>query len=807
MTSAADDAALALRLFEAVLERPAAQRRAWIEASAAAAGARNRALRLLDAHEASTGFLEPEPGAPAQQLGPYRLIEPLGRGGMGQVWLAERRDGAFEQRVAIKVLASVLGDPESMRRAESERQFLAWLDHPHVARVLDGGTTPQGQPYVVMEYVAGVRIDDWCRERALDVRARIELFLQVLAAVDAAHRALIIHRDIKPANVLVDAHGQAKLLDFGIAKSLDGRLAGTTRTGLLPLTPEYASPEQLLGRPLTTACDVYALGLLLDELLTGRTRHAGIAPAELARHLETQTPTRPSGRVDARALALSARMAADWKKRLGGDLDRVVLKALEAEPARRYESARAFADDLERWLAHRPVRARAGGFGYRAAKFVRRNRWAVAGAGVALGALLLGGAATLYQAHRARAAADRAQRANEFLSSIIGYSDPRVSNQSVRLVDALDHAARQIPARLADQPELEASVRKILGEAYTNLERLDEAEQQLARAAALLAPGGGTEYASTLDLQGMLAWRRNDAAQAERLVRQAMDVCRRDPCEVQQRATNLSDYSVVLGGSGRSAEALPFVEEALRLQESADGIDPSNLATTWSNLGAIRVGLGRFDAAQDAFARSTRLFETVVPMPDLPISINLNNQARLLQKLGRSAEAVTLQERAIALKRKVMGADWPQLARPLASLAEYDAAVDRHADAATAMREALRLAPALFGDDEAGLAQLHERAAAVFLAGGDAEAAAQARAALAIHDRDPSPDTARREAMHAVLDAASRRDASGRDRGSPSAAEDRNRSRRRRGRPAAWIPPPSRCLRSRCNAHCPNSAR
>lgn len=763
MTSAANDSVVALRLFEAGLEQPAAQRRAWIEAAPATDGARANALRLLDAHEASTGFLEPEPATAPRQLGPYHLIEPLGRGGMGQVWLAERRDGAFEQRVAIKVLASVLGDPESVRRAESERQFLAWLDHPHVARVLDGGTTPQGQPYVVMEYVAGVRIDDWCRNHALDVRARVELFLQVLAAVDAAHRALIIHRDIKPANVLVDAQGQAKLLDFGIAKSLDGRLAGTTRTGLLPLTPEYASPEQLLGRPLTTACDVYALGLLLDELLTGRRLHAGLAPTELARRIETQMPTRPSGRVDAQALALPPRTAADWRKRVGGDLDRVVLKALEAEPARRYESARAFADDLERWLAHRPVRARAGGFGYRAAKFVRRNRWAVAGAAAALGALLLGGAMALHQAQRARVAADRAERANEFLTSIIGYSDPRVSNQSVRLVDALDYAARQIPVRLAGQPELEASVRKILGEAYTNLERLDEAEQQLARAAALFAPAGGTEYASTLDLQGMLAWRRNDAAEAERLVRQALEVCRRDPCEVQQRATNLSDYSVVLGGTGRQAEALPFVEQALRLQEGAGGIDPSNLATTWSNLGAIRVGLGRFDAAQDAFARSTRLFETVVPMPDLPISVNLNNQARLLQKLGRSAEAVPLQERAIALKRKVMGEDWPQLTRPLASLAEYYAAVGRHADAGAAMREALHLAPGLFGDDVAGLGELHERAAAVFLAGGDAEAAAaQARAALAIDARAGSPDAARRAAMQAVLDAASRHEASGR---------------------------------------------
>lgn len=740
MTPAANDSAAGLRLFEAALAQPAAQRRAWIESAAAGAGERAAALRLLDAHEASDGFLEPQPDL--RRLGPYRLLESLGHGGMGQVWLAERRDGAFEQRVAIKVLASVLGDPESIRRAESERQFLAWLEHPHIARVLDGGTTPHGQPYVVMEYVDGERIDAWCRAHAIGLRARIELFLQVLAAVDAAHRALIIHRDIKPANILVDAAGEAKLLDFGIAKSLDGRLDGATRTGAVPLTPEYASPEQLLGRPLTTACDVYALGLVLDELLTGHRSRAGIAPAELARRIESTTPTRPSARVDAQALGLAPRAAAEWKKRLGGDLDRVVMKALEAEPHRRYESARAFADDLQRWLAHRPVQARAGGYAYRAAKFVRRNLWPVAGAGAALAALVLGGAAALYQAHRANAAAARAERANEFLVSIVGYSDPRVSNQSVRLVDALDYAVAQIPARLSDQPELEASIRKVLGEAYTNLDRLDEAEQQLARAAALAAPAGGTEYASALDLQAMLAWRRNDAATAERLVREALAACRRDPCEAQQRATNLNDYAVVLGGTQRPAEALPLLEEALRLQEDARGVDPSNLATTWSNLAVIRVGLSQFDAAQDAFARSTRLFESVVPTPELAISVNLNNQARLLQKLGRAADAVPLQERALALKRKVMGANWPHLVRPLASLAEYYAAVGRHADAAGAMREALHLAPGLFAGDDAELGELHERAAAVFRAGGDAGAAAeQAAAATAARGRAKSSET------------------------------------------------------------------
>ncbi|HJT98365.1 MAG TPA: serine/threonine-protein kinase, partial [Rhodanobacteraceae bacterium] len=369
-------AAAALLLFERSLDHPSGERGRFIEtASGGDASLRDAALALLDAHAASEGFLDPPP-MPTRELGPYRLVAPIGAGGMGQVWLGERRDGAYEQKVAIKVLASLLGDPEALRRAEAERQFLAWLDHPHIARVLDGGTTPEGQPYVVMEYVDGKRIDLWCRDAQLDPAARVRVFMQVLEAVDAAHRALIIHRDIKPANVLVTADGVVKLLDFGIAKSLDGRIGGSaTRTGLAPMTPEYASPEQLLGRPLTTGSDVYALGLLLYELVSGSVANAaqGRTVADLARAISLGSPTRPSQRIDAEELGIEPRSAGDWRRRLAGDLDRVILKALAPEAERRYASARAFADDLSRWLENRPVQARGGGVGYRVGKFVRRN--------------------------------------------------------------------------------------------------------------------------------------------------------------------------------------------------------------------------------------------------------------------------------------------------------------------------------------------------------------------------------------------------------------------------------------------------
>ncbi|MBN8482142.1 MAG: serine/threonine protein kinase, partial [Xanthomonadales bacterium] len=300
----------ALALFEAALALAPVERRAFIERETTHdAALRAAALALLDAHAASEGFLEPAVEPAVHELGAWRLLERIGAGGMGQVWLAERRDGAFEQRVAIKVLAATLGDGEAVRRAEAERQFLAWLDHPNIARVLDGGTTPQGQPFLVMEHVDGEPVDAWCAARALDPKARIGLFLQVLGAVEAAHAALIIHRDIKPANVLVTAQGTVKLLDFGIAKSLDARVRGVaTEAGAGPLTPDYASPEQLAGAPLTTACDIYALGLLLHELLTGRRafERGPLSLIEYAQRVSAHAPTRPSARLDGGALGLAA---------------------------------------------------------------------------------------------------------------------------------------------------------------------------------------------------------------------------------------------------------------------------------------------------------------------------------------------------------------------------------------------------------------------------------------------------------------------------------------------------------------------
>ncbi len=751
------NALAALSLFEAALARDPAAREAFIRVEAGDDDAlRDAALALLAAHASSEGFLEPGPRFVPRDLGPYRLVAPLGEGGMGRVYLAERRDGAFEQRVAIKVLAATLGDADAVRRAEAERQFLAWLEHRNIARVLDGGTTPEGQPYVVMEYVDGERIDDWCRGRALDIKARIGVFRQVLGAVDAAHRALIIHRDIKPANVLVTVDGSAKLLDFGIAKSLDGRVrSAATQAGAGPLTPDYASPEQLAGQPLTTACDVYALGLLLHELLTGRPafERGRRSLVEYAQFVATHAPTKPSARVDADRLGLAPRAENAWRRRLGGDLDRIVLKALQPEPAQRYASARAFADDLERWLGNRPVLARPAGLAYRAAKFVRRNRLAVAASTAAVLALATGSGVAAMQAHLAREEADRAHRANRFLLSMIERADPYVSGRNPTLAEALDRAAADIPAQFADQPALEADVRHAIGRAYLSLERLDEAESHLDRAAVLREPAGGTAFAETLDAQAMLDWSRGRYERAEERIRRAIAIAAAvDGGRNQAHAVALNDAAALLNNLGRYAEARPLLEQAIAIGAALPGLAPRELAITRSNLAYALHGLGELAAADAAYVRALDELERAMSPHHPDIAITLNNRAAVLTDMGRDADALALLERSIAIRDALFGPDHPLVVISRSNIALTYAKTGHAQQAREAIATALEHAPRAFESGNQAIGHVHFTAARVAEALGDpATGLREARAALAVYDRLDAVEAGRRERTEALV--------------------------------------------------------
>jgi serine/threonine protein kinase len=322
-----------------------------------------------------------------ERLGPWRIVAHLADGGMGAVYRGVRDDGRYVQQVAVKLLNPAFASADAKARLETERRILARLEHPAIARLLDGGSTDDGVPYLVMEFVDGEPIDTWCDQQGLDTAARLRLFVQVCRAVDHAHRNLVVHRDLKPSNILVDTEGRPRLLDFGIAKLVDGA-PGVTRTGEVVLTPSHASPEQITGGTVTTATDVYALGVLLYDLLTGRLPYggAGTPAAALAREIVETEPPRPSAAVTdggssrrlAAARARGERLTPQrLAQELSGDLDNIVLMALRKEPDRRYPTAADLADDIERSLADLPVRARRDTLGYRATKFLRRHPVAV----------------------------------------------------------------------------------------------------------------------------------------------------------------------------------------------------------------------------------------------------------------------------------------------------------------------------------------------------------------------------------------------------------------------------------------------
>lgn len=749
--------ARALRLLEAALDQPAERRVDHIrEAAAGDAALADAALALLGAHAGSGSRFEPDPhrGMP-QILGGWRIVRRLGAGGMGEVFEAVREGQGFRQHAAIKRLAIGLVGTAAIQRFEAERRFLARLEHPGIARIIDGGSEADGRPWVAMEYVDGEPIDRWCRARGLDVRARVRLFLDVIAAVDHAHRALILHRDLKPSNVLVTVDGQAKLLDFGIAKSLDDPAPGLTATSIGPLTPEYASPEQLDGRPLTIASDVYALGLLLFQLLTGRLPVEDPARALSAseRRRRTETPSRPSLVLDTAALALPEAERRRWMKQIDGDLDRVLLKALAVDVERRYPSARALGEDLERWLADRPVEARAGDRLYRARLFVRRHRLAVAAGSAAVVALAVGLGIAAHQARIATAAAARAESANAFLLEMLTRANPVASGREPSLIEAIGQAVERIPAHFEGQPDSEADIRHAIGLAYTNLMRLDDADAQFTRALALRREGS-PEHAEVLQARALLSWTRGRTDQAEADYRAALAVYSADPVSARKVGEVENDLAALMSDLGRFDEAVVHAEAAVE-RARAQGLPPGVLGPRLENLGSALQGAGRLDEAERTYREAITALERALPERTVALAVALNNFALVYRDLGRPADALGLFERAIAVREGAFGPDNPDLVGPLINAARIRADQGDMAGARRDAERALALVEKAFAPDYVGRGHVHLGVAQVALAAGDrATAIRHAEVALEVFGRADAADPAWSERARDLIDRA-----------------------------------------------------
>ena len=765
------------------------QRAAWlatIRAQDAALAADLRALLAEQAAVHNSGFLErsvPLPGRTAltpslagQKLGAYRLISRIGQGGMGSVWLAERCDGRFEGRAAIKLLNVALIGRAGEERFRREGNILARLTHPHIAHLVDAGVSPTGQPYLVLEHVNGQTIDRYCHEQGLGLEARLKLFLDVLEAVAHAHANLIVHRDIKPANVLVSVGGQVKLLDFGIAKLLEGeaawghtRTSALTRDGATALTPEFAAPEQLAGGQVTTATDVYALGVLLYVLLTGQ-HPAGSStqsPVDLVRAIVDTEPRRVSDSVVSRTEtpASLARHAAGCgttpgrlQRALQGDLDVIVAKALKKNAQERYGSVTALAEDLRRALRHEPISARPDTLRYRAASFVRRHVRGVAMTAAAL--LLVGGLTGLYttrlatERDRARMEAEKAARVSELLTSLLSGADPyvdRATRGEPTVRGLLDAGVERVQKELAAQPELQAEILTVMGRVYRRLGVYDKAQLLLEEALAIGRPVFGAEHkglAQSLHDLGTVFADKGDYAAAGRSLEQALVMRRKllGP-EHADVAVTLTELSRVYQDQGFNSRAEPLQREALGIRRKVYGDEHRETAVSVSGLASVLRLNGDLAGAESLLRQSLQTNRkvgrdhpnTAAPLNDLGLIAAARGDYRAAESLFR--EALAGNRTSLGLKHPLVATNLNNLSRALVAQGKVD-------EAASMLQEALQIALPALGSEHQLIAIYKINLASVQLARKDAVAAeALLRQALPIRARAPGLVPTRRRAF------------------------------------------------------------
>ncbi len=701
-----------------------------------------------------------------QRVGAYRLTDVIASGGMGTVYMAERADQQFEKRVAIKLIRHGMADEQSLRRFRNERQTLASLDHPNIARLLDGGVTPDGLPFLVMEYVEGLPIERYCDARRLSTVQRMRLFLTVCSAVQYAHQSLIVHRDIKPNNILVTDDGVPKLLDFGIAKVVDAErdvAEGGTVGEHRMLTPEYASPEQIRNEPITTATDVYSLGVVLYVLLTGHRpyRFKSRSLYEMQRAVCEQDPLCPSLAVshtvqvpatDGTTRTITPEMVSATRegepgrlrRRLAGDVDAIVMRAMHKDPRRRYPSAQQLADDIERYLSGLPLAARRGNFAYYARKYIRRH--AVSALTIATVALsLIGGIiGTSWQARvaaqqrdlalgaqnraaeqrdlaieaRQRAAEQRdlalaaqeraeretasalvetqkSERVITFLQKMLGAANPREFGPDARVRDVLDQASYHVAEEFGDDPEVESAIHSTLGETYIGLGEFDRAEPHLQRA---------------LEIQ--------------------QDIHRGDHADVARSHARLG---VLYYQRGDLQAALEHSAQAVAITRRVYGERHPEIATALNNLGVIERNLGNLDEAEESLRSALSMRRALYPQPHPETAESLNNLGNIMRMRGDLAQAEALVAESLEIRRNTLGESHPDTIQSLENLAVVLATQKNYETAEPLMRQAIDFIREVSGENHPDLASSLQNLAGVrYLREDYAESAALSEEALRI---------------------------------------------------------------------------
>jgi serine/threonine-protein kinase len=800
-------------LFEGAVALPESERHEYISEHCPDATTLAEMQALLAAYSAEPGPLDRimavvAPTAHAwyvnesrSRVGPYELLREIGRGGMGVVYLARRADGEYQRQVALKLARAPVFDAALRGRFLAERDILAALAHPNIAPLFDGGVTEDGLPYFTMEYVDGLPIDAYCDAHRLDVRDRIGLVLCICSAIAAAHRALVVHCDLKPSNVLVTAGGDVKLLDFGIAKLLSpGARYGTDEAAdARVMTPAYASPEQVKGKQVSTATDVHALGLLLYELLCGRRAHrlAGGDEAALKEIVVLTDPAAMSTALmmsDARdprpaaSIAESRRTTVSRLARvLGGDLEHITAMALAKDPDQRYATAAQLAEDLQRYLATRPVIARGQAWPYRATLFARRHR--VAALAAAMAAVTLAGYLVLALQHgqemaqaaaREREEARRASQVADFVVGLFEASDPDVVQDRQAPLARLLEEGLERAAALSAQPRLQARLLNAIGRVYFSLGRFSEASDVATRALAASRAAAGEHHvdvARDQRLLGLVTGALGHQKEAATLFRAALDVRRQsdgprsvefatdqhhlgyslaqlgDLAEAERHvgeslavrrallppghediATSLSGLAFVRGRQGRPRESAELYREALALRVARLGERHPEVARGRQNLASALTTAGVLGEAEIELSRALVIYRAAYGERHPSIATTLNNLGMLETRQQRNQHAVQHFRESFEMRRQLLGAEHPSTLLSQSNLATLLGRVGRSREGEAMLRDVLARAPA--GQEVAmGITRpqaMANLASLVRLQGRSREAEAIARDALAL---------------------------------------------------------------------------
>jgi tetratricopeptide (TPR) repeat protein/tRNA A-37 threonylcarbamoyl transferase component Bud32 len=738
-----------------------------------------------------------DPSAHPERIGPYRILQVIGEGGMGVVYDAEQVE-PVRRRVALKMMKVGMDTKDVVARFEAERQALAVMDHPGIAKVLDAGASDAGRPYFVMEYVRGIPLNEYCDLHTLGTVERIRLFVTICQSVQHAHQKGVIHRDLKPSNVLVteqDGRPTAKIIDFGIAKAISQRLTEKTlftAYGMVIGTPAYMSPEQaeMSGLDVDTRTDIYSLGVMLYELLVGELpsdpkEHGlqGFIARLVARHTDAPTPSAKvsgSGKA-ADVAALRGTNPRGLHKALKGDLDWIVMKAMDKDRARRYETANGLAMDLQRYLADEPVVARPPSAGYRAAKFVRRHRVAVIAASAGVVALVAGAllaTAAMIRATRAEAQtrreAETAQQVSDFLVSLFEVSDPSEARGStITAREVLDRGAEKIDTELTDQPLVQARLLTTMGKVFRALGLYDDARRYYTRAlqvrSAALPPHDVPVIASMLNLaevQSLLG----KYATAESLLIAVRTLGTSVELPDSLLETVESDLAVIEFQQGRYAAAADAFQRVVAARERMFGPDNEHVAKALRNLGGVNLALGNYAEGEQQLRRALAIAERRygAESPDIVVFLSnlgaaeyyqknyrdaeanyrraltiaehaygpehelvgtlLTNLGGLLEEQHKYQEALPLLERALKIDEAALGPDHRSVAHSLASLADVYDGLGRYPEAEAALRRALAIRERVMGPDHPEVADILEHLVTTLRATGRGDEAARLEA-------------------------------------------------------------------------------